>query len=184
MPVIQIFRHILVGLSIVLLVCAFKNYLAFLLNGTDWCQHLCPTVFGWNYLDPIPVLEYLFIAQEWLQSMSQELADLVFFDQRNLFGVLIAAPVIEEIIYRGPLFLTKSYSKRPAWWLTGLILVIVFALSHGRSGIALMPLLALGSFNLWLVARTQRMWPAVFLHFLHNFIILSFSLYPSIWFGD
>ena len=108
MTTTRILRDILVGLSIVLLVCAFKNYLAFLLNGTDWCQYLCPTIFGWNNVDAIPVFEYLFIAQEWLQSTSQELADHVYLDQRNLFGVLVAAPVIEELIYRGPLYLTKS----------------------------------------------------------------------------
>ena len=41
----QIVRRILVGLSVVLLIYALKNYLAFLFSDSPWCRYLCPSVF-------------------------------------------------------------------------------------------------------------------------------------------
>jgi membrane protease YdiL (CAAX protease family) len=184
MPILQIYRYILIGLSGVLLVCALKNYIVFIFNGNEWCEFLCPSVFGWNDFTAIPLLEDFFKAQEWLLASSQELADEIFFDERRLFGLLIAAPVIEEMIYRGPVYLTRRYSNQTFWWLCGIALTVVFVLSHEINGIAILPLLVLGVYNLWLVSRTQRLWPAIVLHFLYNFIISSYSIYPTIWAGD
>jgi len=184
MPTLQIYRNILVGLSVILLTCALKNYLVFLFNGTNWCQFLCPSVFGWETFTHIPVLEQLFLAQEWLLQSSQEIVNQIISDERKLFGLLIAAPVIEELIYRGPMYLSRRYSSHPVWWFFGVTLALVFVLSHEQNGIALLPLLVLGLYNLWLVSSSQRLWPAIFLHFLYNFIISSYSIYPSIWMGD
>jgi len=184
MPTLQIYRNILIGLSIILLICALKNYIVFLFNGNEWCEFLCPSVFGWENFTTIPILEQFFQVQEWLLSTSQELADQIILDERKLFGLLIAAPVIEEMIYRGPMYLSKGYSHQTIWWLLGVAWTVVFVLSHEINGIAILPLLALGLYNLWLVSVTQRLWPAIVLHFLYNFIISSYSIYPSIWYGD
>ena len=184
MPAVQIFRNIMIGLSVTLLLCALKNYIVFLINGTYWCQYLCPSVFGWETITTIPALEYLFQGQEWLLSSSQALVNQIIIDERKLFGLLIAAPVIEEMIYRGPMYLSKSYSSQPAWWFFGMTLTVIFSLSHEQYGIALLPSLTLGLYNLLLVSSTQRLWPAILLHSLFNFVISSYSVYPSIWYGD
>jgi membrane protease YdiL (CAAX protease family) len=182
---LQIFRRILVGLSLVLLVYAIKNYLAFLLTGTAWCRYLCPSVFEWLAVDEAPpVFREIFIAQQWVQSSLQSLADRWIADPWELVSGLLLAPVVEECIYRGPLYLARKHSGRVAWWLIGILWTCVFALSHGRSGIALLPLVALGVYNLWLVAVTRRLWPAILLHGLNNFFFISVLLYHSFWTGD
>lgn len=180
----EILCRILIGLSFVLLLCATKNYLAFLISGSGWCQYLCPSAFGWDVIEDAPGLKQLFMLQRALLSLPQKLVDQYITDQWDLVTYLITAPVVEETIYRGPMYLARSRSGRLIWWLTGLILACVFALSHGRSGIALLPMIALGVYNLWLVARTKRFWPAIYLHFLYNFFFVSVLLYQSPWITD
>ncbi len=185
MPELLTIRRVLLGLAIVLLFCAVKNYIAFLARGSAWCPYLCPSSFGWHVLDDAPLgLRQLFAAQRWLLLSSRDLIDQVFVAPAGLITRLVAAPVIEEIIYRGPMYLTRRYASRPLWWLFGIILVLLFALSHGRSGIGMLPLLVLGAYNLWLVAATRRLWPAVMLHFLYNFFFASMPLYQSLWASD
>ena len=116
MPQTQIFRYILIGLAVVLLSCAFKNYLAFLIRDTVLCPSLCPSTFRWRILDGVFGLEQLFKVQEWLMVSSHALISLIVTDPWNLFGKLAVAPVVEEFIYRGPMYLTRQHSKRPAWW--------------------------------------------------------------------
>jgi len=184
MQVAQTVRTVLIGLAVILLLCALKNYVAFMVRGTAWCQYLCPSVFERQLVGDFTGLEQLFILQGWLRSSSQELFNHIFMDRWSVFGALIAAPVIEEVIYRGPMYLARSHSRHPVWWLTGLAVTILFALSHGRTGVALLPLLALGAYNLWLVASTRCIWPAFLLHFLYNFIFFSLDIYQSIWASD
>lgn len=113
MPNPGTFRQILIGLAIVLLVCAAKNYLAVLVSGTRWCPYLCPSAFEWQFLDTAPpVLEQLFKIQRWLLSSVQSLANPFFTDPWGLTSRLLAAPVIEEFLYRGPLYLTRMHNHR------------------------------------------------------------------------
>ena len=44
--------------------------------------------------------------------------------------------------------------------------------------------MVLGTYNLWLVANTKRLWPAIALHFLYNFFVMSTVLYRSVWTSD
>jgi membrane protease YdiL (CAAX protease family) len=73
----------------------------------------------------------------------------------------VFAPVFEELIYRGPLFLTRRLKKSFLWWSMGVGLSVLFALSHGRNGLALMPLIILGICSLWLISTTHRFWPCL-----------------------
>lgn len=184
MSVTPSLSRVLMGFSLILLICAVKNYLAFFISGTAWCPYLCPSAFEWAFLGEWPGLKQLFMLQQWLLSASQALAERYFFDRWDMLTRLLGAPVIEEILYRGPLYLSKRYCQRTAWWLAGALLAVLFALSHERSGVALLPILALGVYNLWLVAKTGRLWPAIVLHFLYNFFFSSLLFYQSLWASD
>ncbi|MET0086058.1 MAG: CPBP family intramembrane glutamic endopeptidase [Sedimenticola sp.] len=184
MPFSQTFRYVLIGLASVLLLCALKNYIVVIINGTPLCPYLCPAVFEQQSLGSIPGIGQLYLAQKWLQTTAQEFANRFLFDHWGVVSVLVATPIIEEAIYRGPMYLARKHSHSPAWWLAGMALVLIFALSHGRIGIAVMPIIALGAYNLWLIAKTQRFWPVLCLHFLYNFIFLSLTLSQSMWIGD
>ena len=105
-------------------------------------------------------------------------------DPWNLATGLVISPVYEELVFRGPMFLTRGLARNFWWWLIGISLAIVFALSHGRNGLALFPLFVLSICSLWLIATTHRFWPSVALHFLHNFFFTSAFVYQSSLVGD
>ena len=175
---------ILITFAVVVLSCGLKNYLSYLVNGTALCPYLCPSWFARDDLGTILVLGQLFEAQAGIQTVLQGWANQVWSDSWNLTTFLLIAPLVEEVIYRGPLYLGRRWNNTSLWWFCGTLFSIVFALSHGRSGLALLPLFVLGMGSLWLIAATQRFWPSIVLHVLHNFFFTSAIIYQSLWVGD
>jgi len=170
--------------AVVVLACAVKNYLAFLLRDSALCTYLCPSVLGPRFYDVFPPAQHLFAFQAWSQEQLQRLPELLMTDTYKLGTSLLFAPLIEEAIYRGPLYLTRRFADRWAWWTGGVVLAVLFALSHGRGGLILIPLVVLGVCGVWLIASTRRFWPAVALHFLYNFFFSSVQVYQSLWISD
>jgi membrane protease YdiL (CAAX protease family) len=182
--VYPIWLRALACLAIVMLSCGLKNYLVVILSGTALCPYLCSSIFGVDLYFSLPLLGQLFHAQIWILEKLQSLIDLILIDRWSIATSFVFAPVFEELIYRGPLYLTRRLANNSLWWLIGIALSIVFALSHGRNGLALLPLIILGICSLWLIATTHRFWPSIMLHFLHNFFFLSVLVYQSLTVSD
>ncbi len=180
----SILLRILACLAIVVLTCGLKNYLIVIVSGTALCPYLCSSVLGLDLFFDIPILEQLLEVQTWALEKLQSTTNLFLIDKWSLATSLIFAPLVEELIYRGPLFLTKKILPNSLWWLIGAGLTLVFALSHGRNGLALLPLITLGICSLWLISTTQRFWPSIVLHFTHNFFFSSVLVYQSLWISD
>lgn len=181
----DVWLRILALLAIVVLSCGVKNYLTYLIRGTDLCPYLCPSVMRTDLFFSFPLLEEMFAAQRWIEEQLQRLPGLLrLTDRYRLAASLIFAPLVEETIYRGPMYLTRRTRHRTLWWTTGVLLAVLFALSHGRSGLALLPLIVLGTGSLWLIAATGRFWPGLALHVLHNFFFTSVLVYQSMWVSD
>lgn len=170
--------------AIVLLSCAAKNYLTYFLNGTVLCEFLCPSAFGRDvYTQPV-ILNKLYEIQFAIREGAQDYINLFFDDNLNLFSIIIVTPLIEETIYRSPLFFFRRYSRTLIWWIVAVILTILFVLSHTSRGLALLPLFVLGLSASWLIKVTNRFWPALALHFLNNFYFFSITLYQTFLWGD
>ena len=180
----SIWLRVLACLAIVVIACGLKNFLAVMASGTVWCPYLCPSLFPNELFFSFPLFESLFEAHRWIPERSQEFVELFFDDRWNLATSLVFSPVYEEMVFRGPMFLSRRWSGRFLWWLIGILLALVFALSHGRTGLALLPLIVLGICGLWLIVATGRFWPAVALHSLHNFFFTSAYVYHSSLVGD
>ena len=174
-----IWRRVLACLGIVVIACGLKNYLAVIVNDTPLCGYLCPSVFPTELFFFFPSLETLFEAQRWTQEKFQGLVDVLFVDQWNMATSLVFAPIYEELVFRGPMFLARGHIHSYLWWLIGTGLSVAFALSHGRNGLALLPLFVLGVCSLGLIATTNRFWPSIALHFLHNLFFSSVLIYQS-----
>lgn len=179
-----VWLRVLVSLSLVLLACAARNYLTFFARGTPLCPYLCPSLLGAESAFDYPFVGALYSAQRWLLDGLQAMVTSWTGDPFRLATGLLFAPLLEEVVYRGPMYLSRRMSTRYLWWFAGLLSTAVFTLSHGRSGLALLPLAVLGVCSLWLIARTQRFWPSLALHFLFNFFATSLVVYQSLWASD
>lgn len=171
-------------LALVFLACGLKNFVIFLIAGTSLCPYLCPSTLAGETLLSYPLIRYVFGMQFWVEETLQSIPGAVFSDPFKLVTVLLVAPVLEEVIYRGPLFLSRKESSSAAWWAVGVLLAVVFSIGHGRGGLALLPLFVMSMGSLWLIAITQRFWPSIALHFLHNFFFASVTVLQSIWAAD
>jgi len=148
------------------------------------CPFLCPTLFPDEIFFSFPVLASLFEIQILVQEKAQAYAGLLITDRWNLTTSLLIAPIYEELVFRGPMFLSRGFLRGYLWWSIGIILTIIFVLSHGRTGLALFPLFVMGICCLWLIAKTHHFWPAIALHFLHNFFFSSSLVYQSFLISD
>jgi membrane protease YdiL (CAAX protease family) len=178
-------KYILYCLAVVLLSCALKNYLFYFLSDTAYCQYLCPSAFGREVFSQPEIINQFYKLQSAVIDSSHAL--LSFFsvdDNHQLFSGVFAIPLIEEVIYRGPLYLSRKHSSSTIWWLAAILLVVLFTLSHDRSGVALLPVFVLGMSSCWLIMITGKFWPSLSLHFLYNFYFLSITLYQVTLWGD
>jgi membrane protease YdiL (CAAX protease family) len=171
-------------LGVVIAACGLKNYLTVLVSGTDWCEYLCPSLFSDDLFFSFPPLESVFEALRWAPEQSQRFVDGLFADPWNLSTSILIAPLYEELVFRGPMFLARGKISPILWWSIGTGFALLFALSHDRSGLALGPLAVLGICSLWLIAATGRFWPGVALHSLHNFFFTSSLMYHSLFASD
>jgi membrane protease YdiL (CAAX protease family) len=179
-----IWYRVLACLAVVVLACALKNYLIAIISGTALCPYLCSSLFGVDIFFSFPLLGQLFQVQIWVLEKLQSIIDLILTDRWKVATSFVFAPVVEELIYRGPLFLSRRVSSNFLWWLMGIGLSVLFALSHGRNGLALFPLISLSICSLWLISNTRHIWPSIMLHFLHNFFFLSILVYQSMMVSD
>ncbi|MCL2504335.1 MAG: CPBP family glutamic-type intramembrane protease [Coriobacteriia bacterium] len=91
--------------------------------------------------------------------------------------VVIAAPVVEEVVFRGIMF--GALRGRIGTWPSIVLSAVVFALCHLSLWVAL-PTFVLGVALGWLAARHRTLWPAIALHALYNgtVVVLVFFLLP------
>jgi len=81
----------------------------------------------------------------------------------------IAAPVIEELVFRGAVLrCARPFGRREAVCLQA----VLFALQHGSpAGMAYALVCGLGLG--WLADRTGKVWPGILLHTLNNLLVFA-----------
>jgi uncharacterized protein len=85
--------------------------------------------------------------------------------------ISIAAPIGEEVCFRGMLF--GGLRERLPMWAAGLISAVIFGLLHVTTGISVVPPLIVFGFLLALVyERTGSILPCILLHMLNNSVAL------------
>ena len=175
---------ILLCFSVTMLSCALKHYLVSAIHTSDSCSYLCPSFLSSDSIIFPFFFEKLFDLQSWLLHAGQNLLGINGSTKNLFFSSLVMAPLIEESMYRGPLFLMEKRIGRYLWWLLAVFLCVIFAFSHRSCGLSLLPLIVLGLTSSWLILKTERFWPSVVLHFLYNFQAIAYPFYQSFIFGD
>lgn len=84
--------------------------------------------------------------------------------------IVIAAPLVEEVIFRGYLF--GSVRTHMPWWLGAVIVSVVFGIVHGQWNVGL-DVFAMSMVCCFLRERTGAIWAGVYLHMVKNFLAFS-----------
>lgn len=85
--------------------------------------------------------------------------------------IVIAAPLAEEICFRGLLF--RGFRTRLPFWLSAILAAAVFGLLHYETGVSAIPLLIfLGVVFALVYEKTGSLWPAIILHAANNLFAL------------
>lgn len=136
------------------------------------------------YLLILPIILALSILTEGLVSlipMPQKIQE--FFAsmvQLNIYGYLtigIAAPILEELIFRGIVlkaFLKKYEPSKAIMWSA-----VIFGVAHLNPW-QFVPAFLIGVFIGWIYWKTQSIWPGIIIHFVNN----SFSFALGYWACD
>jgi uncharacterized protein len=89
-----------------------------------------------------------------------------------VLGIVVLAPVAEEIFFRG--FFFAGLRSRWSLWPAALLSGAVFGLVHAPTGpTAAIPLAGLGVGLAWLYNKTGSLWLCMLAHFLNNAIAIS-----------
>lgn len=136
------------------------------------------------YLIIIPALSALLFLTEALVSlipMPKYIEDLfsgmISLDMKGYLTVGIAAPILEELIFRGLILkglLQRYHAKKAIIWSA-----VIFGVIHLNLW-QFVPAFFIGLFIGWIYWKTQSVWPGVFIHFVNN----SFSFYVGYRFQD
>lgn len=169
--------------SLTVLTCSLMHYLVCSLYKYDCCRYLCPSYLTKGSIVFPYLLEKWFTLQSWLLAVGQNLLGIPGSHKNLIFANLIMAPLIEELMYRGPLFLLKKRIGFHVWWLLANFLCVIFVLSHRMAGLSVLPIIVLGLTSSWLIMKTERFWPSITLHFLYNFQAVSLPFYQSFLWG-
>lgn len=185
-PEIEPFRLwvcIFLCFSLTVLTCSLTHYLICVVHNRDSCSYLCPSYLSKDAIVFPYLLERWFALQSWLLLVDQNLLGIAGSHKNLIFSNLIMAPLVEELMYRGPLFLLKKWIGFHTWWIMAGFLCVIFVLSHRITGLPILPLIVLGLASSWLVLKTERLWPSIALHFWFNFQAISLPFYQSFLWG-
>ena len=79
--------------------------------------------------------------------------------------LVILAPVVEEVIFRG--FMFRGIRRHFPFWFTAIVVSFLFGLVHGQWNVGL-DVFAMSLISCYLVEKSGSLWPSIFLHVLKN----------------
>jgi membrane protease YdiL (CAAX protease family) len=128
-------------------------------------------VFMWVLFGGLQALGFM----EWVESLGVEtVQDTVKLLQESSdplvlglmgFAAVVAAPLCEEIVFRGYLYPVAKKFSGP--WVAGICSAMVFAAAHGSLA-ALLPLFIFGCVLVFIYEKTGSIWAPVAVHFCFN----------------
>jgi membrane protease YdiL (CAAX protease family) len=82
-----------------------------------------------------------------------------------IFAAVVAAPICEEIVFRGYLYSASKHFTGP--WVAGICSALVFSATHGSLA-PLLPLFILGCILAFIYQKTGSLWAPIAVHFCFN----------------
>lgn len=130
------------------------------------------TVLGvWGVLGALQAMGYM----QWIESLGVEtVQDTVKLLQQSkdprvvglmIVAAVIAAPICEEIVFRG--YLYPAAKKFAGPWVAGICSALIFSAAHGSLS-ALLPLFIFGCVLVFVYEKTGSLWSTIAIHFCFN----------------
>ena len=88
----------------------------------------------------------------------------------SFISLVIVAPVVEEVIFRG--FLFPSFSRRFGIMAAAVITSLLFGIVHMQINVAIVTFV-MGLLLCWLYYKTRSLWPAILFHSIKNYIAFT-----------
>ena len=139
-------------------------------RGVFWIAP-CAVVSMWLFFGGLQVFGFM----KWIESFGVEaVQDTVKLLQTSTnpavlglmaFAAVIAAPLCEEIVFRG--YFYPAAKKFTGPWVAGICSALVFAAAHGSLG-ALFPLFIFGCLLVFVYEKTGSLWAPMAVHFCFN----------------
>lgn len=170
-------HDLLIAFAFAMLAALAGHMLAYGLYGTPFYRFLFPHPFLGRGFD----LPWWF---EWFPdraaTLNQAIMNFVYprlpwTDSYGFSKTFAMVPLLEELEYRGPFWLTRRFSGRRWWRAAGVLGALVFTLAHGSGLGTLIPVFAMALGSTWLIAKTGRFWPSVALHAVYN---MQMTMWP------
>ncbi|MCK5941345.1 MAG: CPBP family intramembrane metalloprotease [Planctomycetes bacterium] len=124
--------------------------------------------FTVTWLRAMAALGHAVEPQEVLRELAEQGVDLPGLALRLLL-IVVAAPLVEEVVFRGYLFAAVERLAPP--WLTQLVVATLFGLAHGLDHAVPIGFLSLG-FG-YLRQRHGSLLPSMLAHALHNALMVG-----------
>ena len=101
-------------------------------------------------------------------------------DMYGFSKTFVMAPLLEELEWRGPLFLTRRHAHRGWWRAAAVVGAVLFTLSHDLGIGTLIPVFAVALGSAWLIAKTGRFWPSLVLYAVYNMQVVFWGIAASL----
>ena len=131
----------------------------------------CAVLSMWLFFGSLQVSGFM----KWIESLGVEaVQDSVKLLQTStdpailglmVFAAVVAAPLCEEIVFRG--YLYPAAKKFVGPWAAGIFSALIFAAAHGSLA-ALLPLFIFGCLLVFIYEKTGSLWAPVAVHFSFN----------------
>jgi len=169
------FQFFLAGIAVLLVVTRVSpaQWLGLRWKSWPWVFAIAPiAVFAmWTFFAALEASGYM----KWMESLGVEsVQDTVKLLQTSTdpavlglmaFAAVVAAPVCEEIVFRGYFYAAAKRFAGP--WVAGIFSALVFASAHGSLS-ALLPLFVFGCLLVFLYEKTGSIWAPIAVHFCFN----------------
>ncbi|OGZ02782.1 MAG: hypothetical protein A3G64_01035 [Candidatus Liptonbacteria bacterium RIFCSPLOWO2_12_FULL_60_15] len=165
-------RNLLLAFAFAMLALLAGHMLAYGLSGTSLYRWFFPHPFLGRGFNLPKLLEWFYDREV---GANVAIMDFVYSrilelwnDMYGFSKVFVMAPLIEELEWRGPLWLTRRHANRNWWKAAAVVGAVLFTLGHNSGLGVLIAVFAMALASAWLIRKTERFWPSLVLHAAYN----------------
>lgn len=96
-------------------------------------------------------------------------------ENMRLFSAFFRAPIVEEIEFRGFLFVFSSKLSDRNYYFLAIFSSILFVIVHPTNILNMFDIFTFGMLSSWLIRETRQIWPSMLMHSTYNMFMCFLS---------